>query len=100
MPSVPFNQNTAASHTVVAAPGVGRFVNLESFDLVCATANTLTIKSGSTVIWGPASFGNNGGISKDGAAIPCNSNEALVFTLGSGAQVGGSVQYSIGGLGS
>ena len=104
MPSVVVNVSSGST-TLVAAPTVtGQFIRVEGFDLVCATANTLTFKSNTTAVWGPASFGNNGGISCNPPAgenaFVCAANEALVLTLGSGAQVGGSVRYSLGGLAS
>lgn len=89
---------TATDHTVVAAPGAGKFLRVYGFFLapaapvVATWKSAATAKSGAMTLATPleVSFNPNGW-------FDCGINEALVLTLESAIQVSGTVSYQIMG---
>lgn len=99
MPSAVFNQNTIASHQVVAAPGAGFFIRVHGWHLQAAGTVTVTLRSAATNKVGPMAMTATGantasGFSYDGW-FDCAVNEALNIDLAQAIQVGGVVNYSI-----
>ena len=94
---VPFNQSTAADHTVQAAVA-GHYIVVKGYALQAAGSQSISFKSDSTTIWGPMPAGTNGG-----AVLPVCENgwfatavgEALKCTLSAAQQTGGGVTIEI-----
>src|SRR5271154_4786167 len=101
MPTVPFSTSSDSSQ-LVAAPGKGQFIRVIGGDFSSsAAASTVSLKSGSTVIWESAALaGSSGGrialnVDKE-RTIDCAPGTAL--NLGtSSTTITGSVEYVVMG---
>lgn len=88
------NYNTTGDKTLVAAVS-GQTTRVHRLQLSVAVANTLTIKTGTTVRM-VYNLGANGSVTLDFASLPwytTAANEALVLTVGSANQVDGNIEY-------
>jgi hypothetical protein len=103
MPTAIISETASGDQEIIAAPGAGRFIIVDGWQLMCAAEVVLTWKSGSTALTGPMAFGDNTGFGCLPGKVPyfmCAANEALNLNLSGTSQVGGVVQYSVGGIGS
>ena len=96
MPTVYFNQSTASTFEVVAAPGAGKSIVVLGVKLMGEGDCKATLKSGSTAltaerikdVGGSALFFRDSGMA-------CAPNEALNITLSAAVAVYGHVDYTI-----
>lgn len=91
--------SSAASNSVVSAPGAGQAIRVCGLALVCAGAVTVTVEDGDgTDITGPMSFAANGGIvwptTQDGYGQAV-AGKSLCILLGGAVAVSGTLAYRV-----
>ena len=96
-----FSEATAATFTVAAAPGAGKYLAIDFVTLnPDGGANTLTLVSGSTTLATfvlndnqPLTFEN--AIQHQKGVLTCADNEAFKITLSAATSVTGFIRYRI-----
>ena len=97
------NTSTSGDNTLIAAPGVGKYLAIDFITMIPTTDVTVQLKTGTTNYGGaypldakqPLTF-ENAMLSESGV-ITCGDNEAFVLNLADAVQVGGFVRYRIVG---
>lgn len=95
-----FDEATAAAHTWIAAPGAGKHIAVDHFNLMAdGGANTVTIKFGDTVV-AAYDLPANGAVAIDAPEhnpLQSGVNEAFTVTLSAATSVVGFALYRIVG---
>jgi hypothetical protein len=101
MPTIPVNTSTNDT-ILVPAPQPNQFIRVLGFDLTASSAVNISLKSGSTVIYGPTYATNvaGGGLVLNidpNRDLDCAPGQPLKIGLSASATVGGSLTYVIKG---
>jgi len=101
MPTIPVNTSTNDT-VLVPAPQENQFIRVLGFDLVASGAVDISLKSGSTTIYGPTYAANAAGgglvLNVDpNRDLDCAVGQPLKIGLSSPVFVGGSLTYVIKG---
>lgn len=63
VPGLPFNTNDTANATFTAKAGVtGKYLNFTHLVISTATADSISVLNGNTLVFGPLYLGQNGGL--------------------------------------
>jgi hypothetical protein len=93
--------NAAASgdNTIIAAPGVGKQLEIRGYNIVAAGAVTATWKNGSTALTGAMTMATGAPnvyiVDDNDHVFLLSDNTAFVLALGGSVQVSGHVTYVI-----
>lgn len=95
------NNSSSGDNEIIAAPGAGTYIAIDSINILPTSAVTVTFKSASTAISGPYPLDAKQSMVLDNAMqaekgiITCADNAAFNINLGSAVQVGGFVRYRL-----
>lgn len=96
--TVAFDQNTASTFAVVAAPTNGKRIRITGYELTSAGSNTIVFKDGTTALSGamPLIAGSRLGVPPDEKpAFETRANTAFNVTLSAAVQVAGYFTYQL-----
>ncbi len=97
MPFVNDDQSTAQTDTsLVAAPGAGKYVVVDSVFVSTDTQQTVSFESGtSTLKWRQYAAANGGHLASYREMFECDVNEALTYTSSAAGNVFVAIKYHI-----
>jgi hypothetical protein len=99
MPNAVVSTALAIDNTIVAAPGVGKFIEVRGYNIVAAGAVNVTWKNGATAVTGAMTMAtgtpNAYSVDDNDPVFQLSDNAALVLTLSGTVQVSGHVTYVI-----